>query len=115
MQGGAGGSAAFQGMELAEGEEGAAVPAAPAGPAAGDNAAQLLKVIAAAAAEFPPDQARQLADQLLAALQGFSLAPAAAAAHVAAVAQLTERHGGGGAAGWAPGLLAGAEQVGRWA
>lgn len=84
--------------------------AAPGAGAASDNAAQLLKVIAAAAAEFPPNQATQLSNQLLRALRGFSLAPSAAAAHVSAVAQLTRQHGKG-AMGWVPELLSGAEKV----
>ena len=61
---------------------------------------------------FPRLQARALSDQLLRALRGFTLAPAAAAAHVAAVAQLSGQHGGSAASAWAAELLGGAEKVG---
>lgn len=99
-------------MAAAAGEGEGATAAAPIAPSA-DHAAQLLQVIAAAAAEFPTDQASQLADQLLRTLRGFTLPPAAAAAHVAAVAQLTAGQGGGrGAGAWVPELLSGAEKVG---
>jgi condensin-2 complex subunit D3 len=53
------------------------------------HAAQLLRVIATAAAEFPPDQALALCAQLRANLETLALPPGAAAAHVAALAQLT--------------------------
>lgn len=103
------GSALAAAAASGEGEGGGAPPAAPSA----DHAAQLLQVIAAAAAEFPPDQAGQLANQLLRTLRGFTLPPAAAAAHVAAVAQLTAGQGGGrGAGAWVPELLSGAEKVG---
>ncbi|GAB4813688.1 hypothetical protein N2152v2_000734 [Parachlorella kessleri] len=87
---------------------------APAAAVTADNAAQLLKVVAAAAAEFPAEQARQLTEQLLSTLRGFTLPPAAAAAHVAAVARLWGRHGAGEGSskcGWAQELLTGAEKV----
>jgi len=60
------------------------------------HAAQLLRVIATAAAEFPPDQALDLCAQLRANLETLALTPGSAAAHVAALAQLTRTaHGGG--------------------
>jgi condensin-2 complex subunit D3 len=63
------------------------------------HAAQLLRVIATAAAEFPPDQALALCAQLRANLETLALPPGAAAAHVAALAQLTRTaHGDSGSA-----------------
>jgi hypothetical protein len=60
------------------------------------HAAQLLRVIATAAEEFPPDQALALCAQLRANLETLALPPGAAAAHVAALAQLTRTaHGSG--------------------
>lgn len=60
------------------------------------HAAQLLRVIATAAAEFPSDQALALCAQLRANLETLALPPSAAAAHVAALAQLTRTaHGSG--------------------
>ena len=79
------------------------------------HAPQLLRVIATAAAEFPADRAAALCTQLLDRLQTMTLPPASAAAHVAALAQLTRTlhktvNGGGGGsiekmALWASSLL----------
>ncbi|KAF5842057.1 non-SMC mitotic condensation complex subunit 1-domain-containing protein [Dunaliella salina] len=57
--------------------------------AAGEEGAQLLWVISHAASRFPAEDAAALAKELLQALLAFSLPPAAAAAHVAALHRLT--------------------------
>lgn len=65
---------------------------------ADDHAAQLLRVIAAAAAAFPAEDASLLCLQLQGAVEALTLAPAVSAAHVAALAQLTRAHSSGDAA-----------------
>ena len=58
------------------------------------HAAQLLRVVATAAAEFPTSEASALCGQLQSRLESLDLSPATAAAHVAALAQLTRAHAG---------------------
>ncbi|KAK9813253.1 hypothetical protein WJX72_011494 [[Myrmecia] bisecta] len=70
-----------------------------AGSGADEEGALLLRVIANAAARFPPDQAAQLAADLLQAVRTFALPPAAAAAHVAALSQLSQAQNSGEQAG----------------
>ncbi|KAL6773776.1 hypothetical protein ACKKBG_A22455 [Auxenochlorella protothecoides x Auxenochlorella symbiontica] len=74
----------------------AAGESAPAG-----VAPSLLEAVAHAAGGFPPAEAARLAADLLRALLAFTLAPDAAAAHVAALARLS-----GPDAAWAPRLAA---------
>lgn len=73
------------------------------------HAAQLLRVVATAAAEFPAAEASALCGQLQRRLESLDLSPAAAAAHVAALAQLTRAHGGANRdstmSGWTSSLL----------
>lgn len=75
------------------------------------SAAKLLRTIALAAAEFPGPQAQRLAVQLLQALHTFLLTPSAAAAHVAALVQLTTSHDDSAAAASMAQLLTAAEKV----
>ncbi|KAL0028583.1 hypothetical protein WJX79_003483 [Trebouxia sp. C0005] len=61
--------------------------------ASGGDGTLLLRVIANSAARFPAAQAAQLAADLLKAVEKFGLSPTAAAAHIAALAQLTASRG----------------------
>ncbi|KAK9842050.1 hypothetical protein WJX81_006195 [Elliptochloris bilobata] len=67
----------------------------------------LLRVVAAAAGRFPAAEAARLADDLLQAVKSFDLPAAAAAAHVAALAQLVGATRAGNPAGGPKGLAGG--------
>lgn len=74
-----------------------------------EEGAQLLWVISHAAARFPESEAAPLAKQLLQALLHFSLAPAPAAAHIAALHKLTASSAA--ASEWAAQLMQAAHET----
>lgn len=89
----------------------------------GEEGAQLLWVISHAAARFPPAEAEDLSKQLLKAVLSFGMAPAAVAAHLAAIHRLadTAKDAGGGSSAtsaaavsdkhWCSQLLSAAQDV----